>query len=41
MDAIETGVADLGHPALKERIATLKAIRDQAQADAESGLSAA
>ena len=34
-DAIESGVADLGDPALKERIAGLKAIRDQAQADAE------
>jgi hypothetical protein len=34
-DAIETGVADLDDPALKERITGLKAIRDQAQADAE------
>ena len=34
-DAIESGVADLDDPALKERIAGLKAIRDQAQADAE------
>jgi site-specific DNA recombinase len=34
-DAIETGVADLDDPALKERIAGLKAIRDQAQADSE------
>jgi len=33
-DAIETGVADLGDPGLKERIAGLKAIRDQAQTDA-------
>ena len=32
-DAIETGVADLSDPDLKERIAGLKAIRDQAQAD--------
>jgi hypothetical protein len=32
-DAIETGVADLGDPGLKERITGLKAIRDQAQAD--------
>jgi hypothetical protein len=32
-DAIETGVADLGDPGLKERIDGLKAIRDQAQAD--------
>ena len=34
-DAIESGVADLDDPALKERIAGLKAIRDQAQVDAE------
>lgn len=34
-DAIEAGVADLDDPALKERIAGLKAIRDQVQADAE------
>jgi site-specific DNA recombinase len=34
-DAIEAGVADLGDSALKERVASLKAIRDQAQADAE------
>jgi hypothetical protein len=34
-DAIEAGVADLNDPALKERIASLKAVRDQAQADAE------
>ncbi len=34
-DAIESGVADLDDPALKERIAGLKAIRDQAKADAE------
>jgi hypothetical protein len=33
-DAIEAGVADLDDPALKERIMSLKAIRDQAQADA-------
>ena len=33
-DAIETGVADLGESGLKERIAGLTAIRDQAQADA-------
>jgi site-specific DNA recombinase len=32
-DAIETGVADLGDSGLKERMAGLKAIRDQAQAD--------
>ncbi|MBY0324666.1 MAG: recombinase family protein [Reyranella sp.] len=34
-DAIESGVADLTDPALKERIAGLKAIRDQARADAD------
>ena len=34
-DAIESGVADLTDPALKERIAGLKALRDQARADAE------
>ena len=34
-DAIEAGVADLDDLALKERIAGLKAIRDQARADAE------
>jgi len=34
-DAIESGVADLDDPALKERIAGLKAIRDQAQTDAQ------
>ncbi len=34
-DAIESGVADLDDPALKDRIAGLKAIRDQAQAEAE------
>ena len=34
-DAIEAGVADLDDAALKERIAGLKAIRDQAKADAE------
>jgi site-specific DNA recombinase len=33
-DAIEAGVADLDDPALKERVASLTAIRDQAQADA-------
>ncbi len=33
-NAIENGVADLDDPALKERIAGLKATRDQAQADA-------
>jgi site-specific DNA recombinase len=34
-DAIEAGVADLDDPALKERVASLKAIRDQAQTDAD------
>ncbi len=34
-DAIEAGVADLNDPALKDRIDGLKAIRDQAKADAE------
>ena len=34
-DAIESGVADLDDPALKERIVGLKALRDQAKADAE------
>ena len=32
-DAIESGVADLSDPSLKERIAELKATRDQAQID--------
>jgi site-specific DNA recombinase len=40
-DAIETGVADLDDPALKERIAGLKAIRDQAQAQADADRAAA
>lgn len=34
-DAIEAGVADLDDPALAERIAGLKVIRDQARADAD------
>ncbi|MFD9901282.1 recombinase family protein [Mesorhizobium sp. NPDC059025] len=34
-DAIETGVADLNDAALRERIAGLRGIRDQATADAE------
>jgi site-specific DNA recombinase len=34
-DAIENGIADLSDPMLKNRIAELKAIRDQARADAE------
>jgi DNA-binding transcriptional LysR family regulator len=33
-DAIEAGVADLDDPALQDRVAGLKATRDQAQADA-------
>ncbi|GAA4824015.1 recombinase family protein [Sphingosinicella ginsenosidimutans] len=34
-DAIESGVADLGDPALKDRIDGLRAIHDQAKTDAE------
>jgi site-specific DNA recombinase len=34
-DAIENGVADLTDPMLKDRVAELKAVRDQARADAE------
>src|SRR5438874_900162 len=34
-DAIENGVADLSDPTLKNRIAELNAIRDQARTDAE------
>jgi hypothetical protein len=34
-DAIESGVADLGDPALKDRSAGLKLVRDQAQTEAE------
>ena len=34
-DAIEAGVADINDPALKDRIDGLKAIRDQAKADAD------
>lgn len=34
-DAIETGVADLNDEALKDRVAGLAAIRDQAKADSE------
>ena len=34
-DAIENGVADLADPLLKDRIAELKATRDQARTDAE------
>ena len=34
-DAIESGIADLDDPALKDRIAALKAVRDQSQIDAD------
>ncbi|MDE5442270.1 hypothetical protein GWG65_12585 [Bradyrhizobium sp. CSA207] len=34
-DAIENGIADISDPLLKERVIELKAIRDQARADAE------
>jgi site-specific DNA recombinase len=34
-DAIENGVADVSDPMLKERVAELRSIRDQARADAE------
>ena len=34
-DAIESGAADLNGPDLRDRIASLKATRDQAQVDAE------
>jgi len=34
-DAIENGVADLSDPMLKDRVAELKATRDQARLDAE------
>jgi chromosome segregation ATPase len=34
-DTIESGVADLGDPMLKDRITELKAIRDQARTDTE------
>lgn len=39
-DAIENGIADVSDPMLKERVAELKAIRDQARADAERAESA-
>ncbi|WP_228391324.1 zinc ribbon domain-containing protein [Komagataeibacter medellinensis] len=35
-EAIESGVADLNDPALKERVVALRALRDQAQAQLES-----
>jgi site-specific DNA recombinase len=34
-DAIENGIADLSDPMLKDRVAELKAVRDQARVDAE------
>jgi hypothetical protein len=34
-DAIESSIADLGDPALKEHIASLKALWDQSRVDAE------
>jgi site-specific DNA recombinase len=34
-DAIENGIADVSDPMLKERVAELKGVRDQARADAE------
>ncbi len=34
-DAIENGIADVSDPMLRERVTELKAIRDQARADAE------
>ena len=34
-DAIESGIADLADPSLKERVAELTAMRDQARVDAE------
>ena len=34
-DAIESGVADLDDPELKDRIASLKAVRDQSRVDAD------
>jgi len=37
-ETIESGVADLSSPALKERITELEATRDQAQVDAERAI---
>lgn len=34
-DAIESGIADISDPLLRERVTELKAVRDQARADAE------
>ena len=39
-DAIENGIADVSDPMLKERVTELKAVRDQARADAERAESA-
>ncbi len=39
-DAIENGVVDMADPSLKDRIAELAAVRDQAQADAERATAA-
>ncbi|MBI3707387.1 MAG: hypothetical protein HY246_06880, partial [Proteobacteria bacterium] len=39
-EAIENGVVDMADPSLKDRIAKLTAVRDQAQADAERATSA-
>lgn len=39
-DAIESGIADLEDPSLKERVAELTATRDQARIDAERAKSA-
>lgn len=38
-EAIENGVVDMADPSLKDRIAELTAVRDQAQADAERATS--
>ena len=40
-DAIEAGVADLDDPALEDRLDGLKAVRDQASADADRAPGAA
>jgi hypothetical protein len=39
-DAIENGVVDIGDASLKDRIAELTAVRDQARTDAERAVSA-
>lgn len=38
-DAIENGVLDMGDPSLKDRIAELQAVRDQARGDADRAVS--